>query len=95
MASISNILANSRTSAPSGASAGQPGLDGDSFIKLLLAQLQHQDPFQPMDPTQMVGQLVQFNTLNELIRIRQDIEAAPATNSATAPAAANPNRPQF
>ncbi len=60
-------------------------LTGDTFMKLLLAQLKSQDPLSPMDPTQFVGQRVQFNTLEQIIGIRQDLEKA--ATSAAAPTA--------
>ncbi len=63
-------------------------LTGDTFMKLLLAQLKSQDPLSPMDPTQFVGQMVQFNTLEQIIGIRQDLEKT-ATNAA---ATAVPNK---
>jgi flagellar basal-body rod modification protein FlgD len=46
----------------------------DTFLKLLVAQLQSQSPLNPVDPTQFVGQLVQFNTLGQIIKIRELLE---------------------
>lgn len=43
----------------------------DMFLQLLMTQLKNQSPLDPVDPTQFVGQLVQFNTLDQLIQIRQ------------------------
>jgi len=58
-------------------------LTGDSFIQLLVAQIQAQDPTSPMDPTQFVTQLVQFNTLQQIINIEGLLQTAltPTTNS--------------
>jgi flagellar basal-body rod modification protein FlgD len=47
------------------------GLTGDSFLTLLTAQLKTQDPTAPQDPTAFVGQLVQFNSLEQLLQIRE------------------------
>ena len=33
------------------------------FLKLMTAQLQNQDPFNPVDNTQMVAQMAQFSSL--------------------------------
>ena len=63
-------------------------LTGDSFITLLVAQLQAQDPTNPMDPTQFVAQLVQFNTLEQTIQIRQDLDAIAAGQAHQTTAAA-------
>ena len=39
------------------------GIDMNGFLRLLTAQMQHQDPFAPMDNSQMVAQMAQFSTL--------------------------------
>jgi flagellar basal-body rod modification protein FlgD len=50
------------------------GLGPDAFITLLTAQLQAQDPLNPMDPNQMVDELTSMNTLQETIQMRQDLD---------------------
>jgi flagellar basal-body rod modification protein FlgD len=44
------------------------------FMTLLVAQLKNQDPLAPQDGAQFVAQLAQFNSLDQLIGIRQSIE---------------------
>lgn len=44
------------------------------FMSLLVAQLKNQDPLQPQDGAAFVAQLAQFNSLDQLIGIRQSIE---------------------
>lgn len=46
--------------------AGRQNADKDAFLRLLTAQMQYQDPLAPMDNTQMVAQLAQFTTLEQL-----------------------------
>ena len=41
------------------------------FLQLLVAQLQHQDPTTPVDPSQFIGQLAQFSQLSEVTSIYQ------------------------
>ena len=47
-----------------GATAGQ--LDQNAFLKLLVAQLQYQDPSHPADSTQMMAQTAQYAQVQKL-----------------------------
>ena len=61
MIQISNISTVSQ-SQPAGATGSSGStLDQAAFLKLMSAQLQAQDPFEPMDQTQMVAQMAQFS----------------------------------
>lgn len=51
------------------AAVGNSNLDKMAFLKLLVAQLQHQDPLNPMDDTAFVAQLAQFSQLETLNNI--------------------------
>jgi len=68
-------------------------LNGNDFITLLVAQLKNQDPTSPMDPTQFVTQLVQFNSLEQLMSINQELAPpnAPASGSGSGSGSSNPN----
>ncbi len=44
---------------------GNAKVSKDQFLKLLVAQLQHQDPLSPQDPTAFVTQLAQFSALEQ------------------------------
>jgi flagellar basal-body rod modification protein FlgD len=46
-----------------------------TFLKLLVAQLQNQDPLQPQDGTQFVTQLAQFSGLEQNLAMRSDLDA--------------------
>jgi flagellar basal-body rod modification protein FlgD len=68
------------------ASSGTDALANEqTFLKLLVAQMQHQDPTQPQDGTQFVTQLAQFSSLEQQIAMRQDLDAMskPVVNSQT------------
>jgi len=44
-----------------------------TFLKLLVAQIQNQDPMSPSDSMQFVTQLAQFSSLEQLMGINQGI----------------------
>ena len=46
-----------------------------TFLQLLVAQLQNQDPLQPQDGTQFVAQLAQFSSLEQEIQMRTDLDS--------------------
>lgn len=51
------------------------GLGQDAFLKLLVTQLQHQDPSKPMDDTQFITQLATFSSLEQLTNISSQVTA--------------------
>jgi flagellar hook assembly protein FlgD len=76
----------SASAAAAASAASLSELGPNAFITLLTAQLQAQDPLNPMDPNQMVDELTSMNTLQETIQIRQDMDSLVASNSAKSPA---------
>jgi flagellar basal-body rod modification protein FlgD len=102
MASIGNNFLSSGTSTPTSASSSSSSSSSDptdalgnenTFLQLLVAQLQNQDPSQPQDGTQFVSQLAQFSDLEQNIGTKTDLDSIAlqytgtnstgATNSAT------------
>jgi flagellar basal-body rod modification protein FlgD len=45
-----------------------------TFLQLLVAQIQNQDPLNPTDSIQFVGQLVQYSELEQLMGINQGVQ---------------------
>jgi len=46
----------------------------DTFLKLLVAQMQYQDPMNPMDGTQYMSQLTSYSQLEQLMGIKSGID---------------------
>jgi flagellar basal-body rod modification protein FlgD len=64
-----------------------------TFLTLLTTELQVQDPTSPLDPDQMVGQIVSLNQLDELMQINQTLQsmnaAISSNGTSSTPAASN------
>ncbi len=54
-------------------------LGKDQFLKLFVAQLQHQDPMNPMQDSDFMGQMASFSTLEQVTNLASANEAI-ATN---------------
>lgn len=51
------------------------GADKATFLKLLVTQLQHQNPLNPSDGIEFVTQLAQFTALEQSTQMSDDIAA--------------------
>jgi flagellar basal-body rod modification protein FlgD len=67
-----------------------PLANEQTFLQLLVAQLQNQDPTQPQDGIQFITQLAQFASLEQQVEMRTDLDsinkvliAPPAATSGT------------
>ena len=54
------------------APASNTSMGKDDFLKLLVGQLQHQDPLAPSDDQQWIGQMAQFSQLEQVTNTAQD-----------------------
>ena len=48
---------------------GNSSLGKDDFLKLLVTQMQNQDPMNPVDNTQSIAQMAQFSSLEQMTNI--------------------------
>lgn len=54
----------------------------EDFLKLLVAQLAHQDPLQPMENSEFVAQLAQFSNLEQLMGVNSNLSLLQAGQAA-------------
>ena len=81
MAVTSTTFSSPNTTVSSSSLGGAGGLDlgekslmgSDAFMKLLIAQLKNQDPNQPADTKEMVTQLSQLTSVQELTNMRSQL----------------------
>jgi len=71
--SSSNAASNTPPSNP-GATLGK-----NDFLKLMVAQLQSQDPLQPTESSAYIGQLAQFTELEQVTNMAQSTEQSAAS----------------
>src|SRR5690625_2405723 len=43
----------------------------DEFLKILVAQLRHQDHLQPMEDKEFIGQMTQFSALEQMMNLNE------------------------
>lgn len=53
---------------------GKTDMDVSDFLSLMTAQLKNQDPFQPVDNTQMVAQMAQFSSLSGITQMSSTLK---------------------
>ncbi|MGH9488410.1 MAG: flagellar hook capping FlgD N-terminal domain-containing protein [Terriglobales bacterium] len=87
MQAIQNAAATNTPAPLSSAVPANEQINTTDFMSMLTAELQNQDPTNPLDPSQFVSQLVQLNSLEQLASINQELapSSSPSPSSAGAP----------
>ena len=78
MTAITSTTATTATNAASTAAAATtptPADQQDRFLKLLVAQLNNQDPMNPMDNAQMTSQMAQINTVTGIQQLNETVKS--------------------
>jgi flagellar basal-body rod modification protein FlgD len=75
------------SSSPSSSSASSLNslTSENTFLQLLIAQIKNQDPLNPTDSIQFVGQLVQYSELEQLMGINQGVQTLTGAVTPTTP----------
>jgi flagellar basal-body rod modification protein FlgD len=94
--SVPNDTSGSSGATASGADAA--GITANDFLTLLVTEMKNQDPTANTDPNEYINQLVQVNSLEQLISINQTLIAdsqGPSANAAARSAVATIHSSQF
>ncbi len=86
--SVSNVFGKSESSSSMMSPQEEKLLDPKVFYNLLITQLQHQDPLEPMKDTEFIAQLAQLATLEETRSMKQAVELLSYSQGAAANAQA-------
>lgn len=62
--------------ATSSSDANSPTIAANDFLTLLVTEMKNQDPTAQTDPNEYINQLVQVNSLEQLIQINQTLSSA-------------------
>jgi len=66
--SVSSIGGGAASASTPTSALAELSKNSETFLQLLTAQLQNQDPMQPQDPTEFTNQLVQFTQVEQQIQ---------------------------
>lgn len=82
---VNNVLSSYQVAANNTANANTASneLDSGQFMQILLAQLTHQNPLEPMNNAEMMSQFSQLNSLQELRGINTSMETVSTASQTT------------
>jgi flagellar basal-body rod modification protein FlgD len=71
---VSDIIASKQAKNATGRSNNST-LGKDDFLKILITQLQHQDPSHPLEDKEFIAQMAQFTSVEQLTNMNTEIKA--------------------
>jgi flagellar basal-body rod modification protein FlgD len=81
---VASKPADSTTQPNSGnSSSNSATITANDFLQLLVTEMQNQDPTSTTDPNEYINQLVQVNSLEQLISINQDLSGLSTASNST------------
>lgn len=75
MDQLAGVLSGGTTAAAGDAVRGQSILSQEEFFDIMISELTHQDPLEPMDNREFLDQLTQLQSLDVMSRLSAGIES--------------------
>lgn len=75
VSALQAIQQSGTATSTSSSSTQNDSVDKDAFLKIFLAQMQNQDPLNPMDGTEFTSQLAQFSSLEQLYNVNTNLQS--------------------
>lgn len=66
-----------------GSQTSKSELGKQDFMRLLISQIQNQDPLNPQDSSEFVAQLAQFSGLEQMVQMNQRLDSLAVSSSAS------------
>jgi len=86
--SSSSVAATADTSSTSSSDTSSATISANDFLSLLVTEMQNQDPTADTDPNEYINQLVNVNSLEQLIDINQNLSTALGDSSTSSSSSA-------
>lgn len=80
---ISYLNGLTKTTSDEDARAASSELGKDAFMQLLVNQMAYQDPLEPMDNSEFLGQLAQFSSLEQMQNVASAVEMLALSQAAS------------
>ncbi|SCY14160.1 flagellar hook capping FlgD N-terminal domain-containing protein [Alkaliphilus peptidifermentans] len=71
MSNVSEVNHNYRTYDPEATKNKNSDLSKDTFLKILITQMQNQDPLNPMEDRDFIAQMAQFSALEQMQNLNE------------------------
>ncbi|MEP7057941.1 MAG: flagellar hook capping FlgD N-terminal domain-containing protein [Caldimonas sp.] len=78
IASVSSTTTDTTLTSAADAATASATATSDRFLKLLVAQMQNQDPLSPMDNAQVTSQMAQINTVSGIEKLNTTVQGLSA-----------------
>lgn len=72
---MTNGVSGAQSAGSSQSIGAQKALDRDAFLKMLITQLQYQDPLEPMQDKDFIAQLAQFSSLEQMEKLNMAFDS--------------------